>query len=120
MAIKKYNPEQCLLFWAPPQDVLPSDHLCFIVDEIVEQLDFSTLPDRRKTAGNPAYDYRLLSKILFYGYATGTFSSRKLMYSTREHLPYVYLARHQTPDFRTISDFRKDNWEFIKNIKDTC
>jgi transposase len=113
MALREYNPCQHELFWSPPQDVLPSDHLCFILDEIVELLDFSPLPDRTKTPGSPAYDARLLVKILFYGYATGTFSSRQLMRACREQLPYTYLTRQQYPDHRTISDFRKENWEFI-------
>ena len=116
MALKEYHPEQQLLLWAPPQDVLPPDHLCFIVDEIVEQLDLTALPDRRKTPGHPAYDARVLVKILFYGYATGTFSSRKLMKACQEGLPYTFLTREQFPDFRTISDFRKDNRKVIEDL----
>ena len=114
MALREYRPEQKLLFWSPPQDVLPPDHLCFIVDDLVEALDFSLLPDRSKTPGSPAYDPRLLVKVLFYGYATGTFSSRKLMRACREQLPYTYLTRQQYPDHRTISDFRKNNLEFVR------
>ncbi len=114
MALREYLSKQTQLFWAPPEDVLPPDHLCFVIDEIVEQLDFSSLPDRSKTRGHPAYDPRLLTKILFYGYATGTFSSRALMRACREHLPYTFLTRQQFPDFRTISDFRKDNRDFVE------
>jgi transposase len=114
MALREYSPAQGELFWSSPQDVLPSDHVCFIVDEIVEGLDLSCLPDRSKTPGSPAYDPRLLVKVLFYGYATGTFSSRQVMRACREQLPYMYLTRQQYPDHRTISDFRKDNGEFIR------
>ena len=52
------------MFWLPPQDALPEDHLCFVVDEIVEQLDLSIFPDRAGTVGAPAYDSRLLVKVL--------------------------------------------------------
>ena len=45
MALREYRPERKFLFWSPPQDVLPPDHLCFIVDELVEALDFSLLAD---------------------------------------------------------------------------
>lgn len=114
MALRDYQPHQGHLFWSPPHDVLPKDHLCFIVDELVEQLDVSVLPDRSKTRGSPAYDPRLLIKVLFYGYATGTFSSRQLMRACREQLPYTFLTRQQYPDHRTISDFRKDNLLFIQ------
>ena len=113
MALRDYQPHQGYLFWSPPQDVLPKDHLCFIVEELVEQLDLSVLPDRSKTPGSPAYDPRILIKVLLYGYATGTFSSRQLMRACREQLPYTFLTRQQYPDHRTISDFRKANRAFI-------
>ena len=79
MALREYNSGQGVMFWMPPRDTLPEDHLCFVVDEIVERLDLSIFPDRAGTVGAPAYHPRLLVKILFYGYATGTFSSRGLM-----------------------------------------
>jgi len=99
-----------------PRYILPEDHLCFVVDEIVERLDLSIFPDKAGTVGAPAYHPCLLVKVLFYGYATGTFSSRGLMRAVRENLAYTFLTRQQFPDFRTISDFRKDNLEVIKNI----
>jgi transposase len=116
MALREYSPKQKIMFWLPPQDTLPEDHLCFVVDEIVEQLDLSYIPDKSGTVGAPAYDSRLLIKVLFYGYATGTFSSRGLMKAVRENLAYTFLTRQQFPDFRTISDFRKDNLPAIKDI----
>ena len=116
MALREYNPTQQVMFWLPPRDVLPEDHLCFVVDEIVEQLDLSIFPDKTETVGAPAYHPRLLIKVLFYGYATGTFSSRGLMRAVRENIAYTYLTRQQFPDFRTISDFRKDNLPVIKDI----
>lgn len=114
MATKHYDPEQHLLFIAAPNDALPKDHLCYFVDEVVDKLDFSSLPDRSKTAGRPEYDPRLKTKVLIYGYASGVFSSRKLMAACREQLPFMFLTRGQYPDFRTLSLFRQDNLEFLR------
>ena len=114
MAIKDYQPQQFMLFFSNPKDILGGDHLSFIVDDIVEHLDLSVLPDKEGTVGAPCYDYRLLIKVLFYGYATGTFSSRQLMSSTQENIAYLYLTRQQTPNFRTISDFRKNYSSFLE------
>ena len=113
MATKRYDPMQDLLFISTPHNALPKDHICYFVDEVVEKLDFSSLPDRSKTPGNPEYDPRLKIKVLLYGYAAGVFSSRKLMAACREQLPFMFLTRGQYPDFRTLSDFRKDNLEFL-------
>jgi len=87
MALREYRPEQKFLFWSPPQDVLPRDHLCFIVDELVEALDFSLLPDRSKTPGSPAYDPRLLVKA-----EVGELPERLLAdsgYYTKKNLEYL-------------------------------
>jgi len=48
-------------------------------------------------------------KIIFYAYAKGLFSSRKIAEAVKENLPFIFLAAWQKPDFRTISDFRKNN-----------
>ena len=114
MAVRDYQPQQFTLFFSNPKDILGETHLCFIVDDIIEHLDLSNLPNRRDTVGAPCYDYRLLIKVLFYGYATGTFSSRKLMKSIQENIAYLYLTRQQAPNFRTISDFRKNHHAFLE------
>ena len=54
MATKEYEPNQQLLFLCTPQDALAEDHLCYFIDEVVEKLDFSLLPDRSTTAGGEA------------------------------------------------------------------
>ena len=62
MALREYNPNQKVMFWmphlslasgTPPRDVLPEDHLCFVVDEIVERLDLFIFPDKFGTVGAP-------------------------------------------------------------------
>lgn len=113
MAQKPYDSSQNMLFIYTPHQALPEDHLCYLFDEIVDELDFSSFPDRTSTPGEPQYNPRLMTKVIVYGYITGVFSSRKLMSACMEQLPFMYLTRGQTPDFRTLSNFRKDNLEFL-------
>lgn len=115
MAIRDYQPQQYIMLFSQPKEILGEDHLCFVVDDIVENLDISKLPKKKNTPGAPCYDYRLLIKILFYGYATGTFTSRKLMRAAQENIAYLYITRQQTPNFRTISDFRKNHRLFLED-----
>ncbi|MFH0762999.1 MAG: IS1182 family transposase [Candidatus Omnitrophota bacterium] len=115
MAVRSYQPQQFMLFFSNPKDILGQDHLCFVVDDIVEHLDLSALANKQSAVGAPCYDYRLLIKVLFYGYATGTFSSRKIMRSTQENIAYIYLTRQQAPNFRTISDFRKNHQAVLED-----
>src|ERR1035441_4079270 len=68
------------LYLLPPsiQDWLPEGHLARFVVEIVEQLDLRSLKESYTGGGSQPYHPEMLVALLFYGYATGIFSSRKL------------------------------------------
>jgi transposase len=53
------------------------------------------------------YDPQMLVALLFYGYATEVFSSRKLERSTYDSVAFRYLAANSHPDHDTIAAFRK-------------
>lgn len=105
------------------EDLVAEDDLVRVVHEVVERLDTSkivgAIKARRKKSlyrGEPAYHPRLLLKLLFYGYSTGTFSSRKIAAQTRTLIPMMWLAGTEHPDFRTISDFRKEHLQEIAKL----
>jgi transposase len=43
-------------------------------------------------------------------------SSRAIARNVRENVVYIYLAEKLQPDFRTISDFRKENEKLITEL----
>jgi transposase len=99
----------------PPsiQDYLPEDHLaCFIV-EIVEQLNLSAFTSVYSGKGKKPYHPAMLITLLFYGYSTGTFSSRKLEKATHDSIAYRYICANTHPDHDTIAAFRK---RFLKEL----
>jgi transposase len=116
MNYREYNPNQAQLFGYKPEDVLSEDHLAYLVDEMIENLDLKKFYDLTPGAGNPAYDPRLMLKILFFGYATGVFSSRKLQQQCRENLAFIHLSRGQQPKFRAICEFRVRQQSHIKEL----
>ena len=116
MNYRSYLVDQQELFGYRPQDFLEEGHLCYFIDEVVEELNASAFFEESSGAGNEAYDPRLMLKVLFYGYATGTFSSRKLARCCRENFPYIYLCRGQRPKYRAICYFRENNAEQIKEL----
>ncbi|MDR9417840.1 transposase, partial [Gracilimonas sp.] len=85
---------------------LPEDHLARFVVEIVDQLDLSALEGAYAGRGSAAYHPRMLLALLFYSYARGTFSSRKIEAATYESVPMRYIAANQHPDHDTICTFR--------------
>ena len=100
----------------PPcvQDYLPDNHLARFVVEIVDQLDLSYLTTRYQGKGKRPYHPAMLLSLLFYGYATGTFSSRKLEDSTYDSMAFKFIAANKHPDHDTINTFRK---RFTKEIR---
>src|SRR5580704_15637486 len=97
------------LLLLPPslQDWLPENHLARFVAEVVSKLDLSPIRATYAGRGLAAYQPELLVALLFYGYATGVFSSRKLERATYDSVAFRYLAADQHPEHDTISDFRK-------------
>ena len=93
----------------PPslQDWLPEKHLARFVVDIVDQLDVSELERRYGGGGKEPYHPGLLLALLFYGYATGVFSSRKLEQATHDSVAFRFITGDTHPDHDTIASFRK-------------
>ena len=108
---RPYEPDQQLLLPAALQEWLPSDHLAHFVSDVVDQLDLSPIMARYQSEerGGPPYHPRMMVKVLVYGYCIGVASSRRIALRLHEDIAFRVLAANNSPDFRTISDFRKDH-----------
>ncbi len=106
------------LYLLPPsvQDWLPENHLARFVVEIVEQINLWALKSSYSGRGSKPYDPEMLVALLFYGYATGVFSSRKLERSTYDSVAFRYIAANTHPDHDTIAAFRKRCLPELKGI----
>jgi transposase len=56
---------------------------------------------------NRPFDPRMMVKVLLYGYATGTFSSRKLAKKLEEDVAFRVLGAGNFPAHRTVCEFRQ-------------
>ncbi|MCL7455315.1 MAG: transposase [Anaerolineae bacterium] len=97
------------------RDVLPPDHLARFVVRVISWLDLSSIYAKYSDKGGEAYAPEMLLGLLFYGYATGVFSSRKIEKATHESIPFRFLAGGWHPDHDTIANFRKT---FLPEITD--
>ena len=113
-----YEPDQQLLLPAALQEWLPDDHLSYFISDVVDQLDMSEVTARyeRERRGGPPYHPRMMVKVLLYGYCVGVASSRRIAQRLHEDIAFRVLAANNTPDFRTISDFRKDNVDALSGL----
>ena len=74
---------------------------------IDHKLDLSVFDNklRNDETGRPAYNPRVLLKLILFAYASGIVSSRKIQGFARENLVAMALAENQVPDFTVIADF---------------
>ncbi len=96
-------------------DLLPTDHECFLYHDLFEQLDTSSLEATYSPLGQHAYHPKTIVSILIYSYSRGVFSSRETERRCNEDLSFMYIAEMNCPNFRVLSNFRKNNAEFFHN-----
>ena len=115
---RPYEPDQPFLMPASMREWLPSGHLAYFVSDVMEQLDLSAVTERyaHEERGYPPYHPQMMVKVLLYAYCIGVPSSRKIARKLEEDIAFRVLAANNTPDFRTISDFRKDHLKALAGL----
>jgi transposase len=83
--------------------------MAYFLSDTVDALDLKAFytPYAGDGRRNSPYDPRMMVKLLLYGYATGTFSSRKIAKKVHEDVAFRVLAGENFPAHRTISEFRQ-------------
>ena len=88
-----------------------------IIDAFVNSLNLVDFGVKEAAVeGRPSYDPKGLYKLYIYGNRKGIRSSRKLAESCAVNIEVKWMLGGVEPDFRTISDFRKDNISSLKEI----
>lgn len=64
----------------------------------------------------PPYDPKDMLKLYIYGYLNRIRSSRRLEHETARNIEVIWLLKRLQPDFKTITDFRKDNKKALKMV----
>jgi len=113
--IKSFRNQNYIL---PPNitDLFSENHVCYLIEQITDDLNYSEFDEKYAGAGHPAYYPRIPLKLLLMASVDGVRSSRRIAKQSSENVVYIYLSEKTQPDFRTISDFRKDNKKLLKNV----
>ncbi len=113
-----YDPDQRLLLPAALREWLPEDHQAYFISDVVDQLDLSEITSRYEgeRRGGPPYNPTMMVKVLLYAYCVGVPSSRRIATRLHEDIAFRVPAVNNTPDFRTISDFRKDHLAALSGL----
>jgi transposase len=107
----------------PPriEDYVGPDNPVRAIESFVGALDLAKLGFRHADrgadeAGQPPYDPADLLKLYLYGYINQVRSSRRLEREASRNLELIWLLKNLRPGYRTIANFRKENWAALKAV----
>ena len=103
---KEITSQQSVLFPSNISDKIEANHPVRIINQIVDQLNIDAILIGYKGGGTSSYHPRMMIKILFYSYFCNVYSSRKIARLLHENIYFMWLSGNNTPNFRTINDFR--------------
>lgn len=110
--------EQASLLPARIEDYVGPDNPVRAIECFVEALDLAKLgfrhTKRGTEVGQPPYAPADLLKLYLYGYINQIRSSRRLEREACRNLELIWLLKNLRPGYRTIANFRKENWEALK------
>jgi transposase len=112
--------EQASLLPARIEDYVAADNPVRAIDSFVGALDLAKLgfrhANRGVEMGQPPYDPADLLKLYLYGYINQVRSSRRLEREASRNLELIWLLKNLRPGYRTIANFRKENWKALKAV----
>jgi transposase len=115
---RRWDPDKNVGEAYAPASELPKDDLVFFLLETVPRLDLSAFYAyyEKETRGAPPFDVAMMSTLLVYSYCVGVFSSRRIAGACQRNLAFKAIVGSDPPDFRTISDFRKNHWDAFHGL----
>jgi transposase len=117
--IQGLHRDQLTLFPEALDDYISQDNPVRFIDAYVDFLDLDQLGFRHailQETGRPPYHPGDLLKLYLYGYLNRMRSSRQLEREAQRNVEVMWLMRRLTPDFKTITDFRRNNRKAIRNV----
>lgn len=117
--IKGIAKNQLALFECRIDEMIDIDNEVRVIEEYIENMDITKLGFTKAQAneeGTNHYDDKDLLKLYIYGYRHKVRSSRKLEEQCRINIEVIWLIGGIRPNFRTISDFRKNHAKDIKKV----
>ena len=107
------------LFMTSLDMLVDQDSTARIIDAFVDSLNLKEMGFTNtspSTEGRPAYSPEAMLKLYIYGHQNNIRSSRKLQRACHINIELKWLVKGAEPDFRTISDFRKNNHPLLKKV----
>ena len=103
---KQYDQQQGLLIPPSLDELISPNDLVRVVNQVVEEMDISSLLEQYPGGGSSSYHPKMLLKVLLYGYSVKLYTGRKIAKAISQNINFMWLSAMSRPDFRTINNFR--------------
>jgi len=115
---RPWNPDQDWLLPPSPRQWLPEGDLVYFMLDAIKELDLSEITRRyeQEDRGFPPFHPRMMVTLLLYAYCMGVYSSRRIQKLCERDAAYRVIVGNDVPNFRTISDFRKDHLPALQGL----
>jgi len=119
---KKYNYSQMVMLPVSLENQLIPGTLEHTIHEVVEKrIDLSLFSEKYNNddTGSPAYNPKIILKVVLLAYSRGIIGSRKIEKACRENITFMALSCGMSPDHSTIAHFISSmKNEIIKIFRD--
>ena len=105
---KPYAQGQSSLLPPSLESLVPKDHPCRVVNEVIDRVDLESILAQYPGGGASSYHPRMMLKVLVYGYVRNIYSSRKLEAAIKEHVHFMWLSGGNQPDHHSLNRFRSE------------
>ena len=112
---KTIDHDTALLLPPDLRDWVPEDHMVHFIMDAVKLLDLGTARVNERGTGDAQYPPSMMTGLLIYCYATGTFSSRRIEGLTYDSVAVRYLCADTHPDHDSICKFRRENKDLVES-----
>lgn len=111
--------DQVTLFPEIMDHYISEDNLVRFIDAFVDDLDMLQLGFNHSITsytGRYPFDPKDMLKLYIYCYVIKIRSSRRIEEETHRNIELMWLIRKLKPDYKTISNFKKDNCNILKKV----
>ena len=101
------------------EDMIDKNDSVRIIDKVVDEMSvckFNFKYSSRKNKGQHPYNPADMLKLYIYCCMNGVRSSRRIEKQCYENIKVMWLMKNLKPDHKTISNFRKNNHDGIKEV----
>ena len=101
------------------ENLIDEENAVRVIDLFIDEINLYELGFEHavcSSKGRPPYNPKDMMKLYIYGYLNGIRSSRKLEKEVNRNIELIWLLKDLHPDYKTISEFRKNNAEAIVKL----